>query len=100
MITETKKQVNLVIAGRSYPVQIVPSEEEALQAVVAEVNHRIEGFQQRYPNQDKQDFLVMAMLTFATELHKIQHDSDLAKFQLGMSARLNEISLILDSYAE
>lgn len=72
MITEAKKQVTIVIAGRSYPVQMDPVEEREVKTVVAEVNARVESIQSRYPKQDKQDCLAMAILMYASELHKIR----------------------------
>jgi cell division protein ZapA (FtsZ GTPase activity inhibitor) len=96
MIATSKKQVNLVIAGRSYPVQIDPAEEESLLAIVAEVNRRVEGFQQRHPTQDKQDFLAMAVLTYASELHKIQHTDELIALQESMAAKIATVDHILE----
>ncbi|MCO6486435.1 MAG: cell division protein ZapA [Saprospiraceae bacterium] len=95
MITDTKKHINLVIAGRSYPVQVLPSEEEALHQVVAEVNRRVESFQSRHPGQDKQDLLAMAMLTFATELHQIQNSGDWAVVQDTLSQRIAQVDQLL-----
>lgn len=96
MITETKKQVTLVIAGRSYPVQIDPVEEQEVKTVVAEVNARVESIQSRYPKQDKQDCLAMAILMYASELHKIQHTGELAEMQEAMAAKMSAIENLLD----
>jgi len=95
MVTE-RKQATLVIAGRSYPVQIDPSEEGLVDQVVAEVNRRVEEFQQRYPKQDKQDLLAMATLTLATELHKLRYTGEIAEMQQLMSGKIDRIENLLD----
>jgi len=95
MVTE-RKQATLVIAGRSYPVQIDPSEEGLVDQVVAEVNRRVEEVQQRYPKQDKQDLLAMATLTLATELHKLRYTGEIAEMQQLMSGKIDRIENLLD----
>jgi cell division protein ZapA (FtsZ GTPase activity inhibitor) len=95
MVTE-RKQATLVIAGRSYPVQIDPSEEGLVDQVVSEVNRRVEEFQQRYPKQDKQDLLAMASLTLATELHKLRHTGEMAEMHEVMAGKIDRIESLLD----
>lgn len=95
MVTE-KRQATLVIAGRSYPVQIDPSEEAMVHEVVSEVNRRVEEFQQRHPRQDKQDLLAMASLTLATELHRLRYTGEVAEMQQLMSDKIDRIEHLLD----
>lgn len=97
MIVDMKKQINLIIAGRSYPVQIDPAEETSLMEVVSEVNHRVDEFQRQHPAQDKQDVLAMALLTFASDLHRVQHTGTQVALQESMAAKIAQVDHILGS---
>lgn len=97
MITDMKKQIHLIIAGRSYPVQIDPAEETPLMEVVAEVNRRVDEFQRMHPAQDKQDVMAMAMLTFASDLHRARHTGEMAAMQESMAQKIAQVDQILAS---
>lgn len=92
----SKKQVNLVIAGRSYPVQIEPSEEANLLEVVREVNFKVDNFQKKYPQQDKQDILVMTLLTYANDLFESQHESKVSIIHQEMSEKIASVRRLVD----
>lgn len=62
--------INVMIAGRSYPLRLKAEDETAIRAVVEEVNQKIKEFQYTYKNRDKQDCLSMALLTYAVDSHK------------------------------
>ncbi len=64
------KNINVMIAGRSYPLRIKSEDEVAIRGVVEEINDKIKEFQLTYKNRDKQDCLSMALLTYAVESHK------------------------------
>lgn len=64
------KNINVMIAGRSYPLRIKSEDEVAIRKVVDEINEKIKEFQLTYKNRDKQDCLSMALLTYAVESHK------------------------------
>lgn len=64
------KNINVMIAGRSYPLRIKSEDEIAIRGVVEEINEKIKEFQLTYKNRDKQDCLSMALLTYAVESHK------------------------------
>ncbi|NJL76113.1 MAG: cell division protein ZapA [Saprospiraceae bacterium] len=66
------KQITILVAGRPYPLKIKASDEPTIRKIVKEVNEQIQQFQLSYPTKDKQDSLAMAMLTYATDLHKIR----------------------------
>lgn len=91
-----KKQVNLILAGRTYPVQIDPAEESSLQTVLDEVNLRVESFMKKYPTQDKQDILAMTLLTFATELHQLQHHNSQSETLQLMAEKMIGVRRLLD----
>jgi cell division protein ZapA (FtsZ GTPase activity inhibitor) len=65
--SEGTKNINVLIAGRTYPVRVLPEEESELRGIVQEVNDKIKEFQMTYTNRDKQDCLAMALLTYAVD---------------------------------
>lgn len=66
------KTIKVNLAGRPYPVRIAEAEEEGLRAVVEEINGRFSQFQTNYRDRDKQDWLVMTLLTYAGELQALR----------------------------
>ncbi len=94
MATETdNKPIQVVIAGRPYPIRVSEAEEEGLRALVAEINNRFNDFQMRYRDRDKQDCLVMTLLTYASELRGARETADRTSDEAiaGRLAQLNEL---------
>jgi len=73
--TETKP-ITVVIAGRPYPIRVAEEEEKGLRALVTEINDRFNDFQIKYRDRDKQDCLVMTLLTYASELRSAREQND------------------------
>lgn len=71
---ETVK-LNVVIAGRSYPLVINAGEEERITRLVKELNSKISDFKVRYTDKDTQDHLSMALLTVYNDLDKVRQSS-------------------------
>lgn len=71
---ETVK-LNVVIAGRSYPLIINAGEEERVTRVVKELNTKISDFKVRYTDKDTQDHMAMALLTIYNDLDKVRSAS-------------------------
>jgi cell division protein ZapA len=69
---EPLKSMQVMIAGRTYPLKVKAQDMEAIKQVVEEINEKIKDFQLTYINKDKQDCLAMALLTYAVELHKVK----------------------------
>jgi cell division protein ZapA len=69
---EQLKSMQIMIAGRSYPLRVKEQDMESIKQVVEEINEKIKDFQLTYINKDKQDCLAMALLTYAVELHKVK----------------------------
>lgn len=65
--------MNVVIAGRSYPLIINSDERERVTRLVKELNKKISDFKVRYTDKDTQDHLSMALLTTFNELDKIRN---------------------------
>lgn len=64
--------MQVMIAGRTYPLKVKEQDMEPIKQVVDEINDKIKDFQLTYINKDKQDCLAMALLTYAVELHKVR----------------------------
>ena len=62
--------MQVMIAGRTYPLKVKEHDMEAIRHVVEEINEKVKDFQLTYINKDKQDCLAMSLLTYAVELHK------------------------------
>ena len=67
--------INIVIAGRSYPLNVPDTEEIVLRKVGKQIEQMIKDFEKGYAIKDKQDALAMCAL------------------RLGVSAEMNAISL-------
>ena len=75
MAEQENKPITVVIAGRPYPIRIADAEEKGLRALVTEINDRFNDFQIRYRDRDKQDCLVMTLLTYASELRSAREQA-------------------------
>ncbi|PQJ19709.1 cell division protein ZapA [Tenacibaculum sp. SG-28] len=68
----TKLKVNVVIAGRTYPLSVNDTEEEeGMRKAAKNINELIAEFEQNYAVADKQDVLAMSALQFASKLEII-----------------------------
>ena len=65
----TKLKVNVIIAGRTYPLSVRDTkEEESMRKAAKDINDLIIKFEQNYAVADKQDVLAMCALQFASKL--------------------------------
>jgi len=64
-----KLKINLVIAGRSYPLSVNSNiEEEGMRKAATNINQLISKYEKNYAVSDKQDVLAMCALQFASKL--------------------------------
>ncbi len=64
-----KLKVNVVIAGRTYPLSVSSTdEEEGMRKAARNINELIAKFEENYAVADKQDVLAMCALQFASKL--------------------------------
>ena len=64
-----KLKINLVIAGRSYPLSVNSNiEEEGMRKAADNINQLISKYEKNYAVSDKQDVLAMCALQFASKL--------------------------------
>lgn len=85
----------VVIAGRPYPLRIAAREEEGLRALVKEINERFNDFQVKYSDRDKQDCLVMTLLTYADELRSARKMAD-TTLEGELANRLQALNTLVD----
>ena len=71
-MSDSTNNITVLIAGRPYPLKIKDGDEPIIRRIVKEVNDKIALFQNTYPRKDRQDWLSMALLTSAVDLHKAQ----------------------------
>ena len=64
---ESLLNITVTIADRPYRMKINPSEEEKVRNAANQVNDKIKELQKAYSATDKQDYLAMCALTFASE---------------------------------
>ena len=71
-MSDNTTQITVLIASRPYPLKIKAGDEAIIRRIVSEVNDKISLFQNTYSAKDRQDWLAMAILTYAVDLHKAQ----------------------------
>lgn len=94
-MTEESTKINIIIAGRKYPVLVSVEEESAVKKMEKEVNDKISEIQRGYDGIDKVDALSMTLLTYAFESIKKSKVSE-SSHTLS-DANLDEINNILDT---
>jgi cell division protein ZapA len=90
------KPIQVIIAGRSYPLRVSEAEEDGLRALVEEINARFSDFQLRYRDRDKQDCLVMTLLTYASELRGSRSASQEGVDEQAISERLRRLDELVE----
>ncbi|MEL6140843.1 MAG: cell division protein ZapA [Bacteroidota bacterium] len=95
-MAEEVKSITVVIASRPYPIRVRKSEEAGLRRLVAEINAKFNEFQIKYSDRDKQDCLVMTLLTYASELRAARHA---AATELGgeITQRIKDLEQLVDA---
>lgn len=63
-----KIKIKINVAGRLYPLTIMPKEEEAVRKAGKDLNDMIKNFEDNYAVNDKQDVLSMCALMLASKL--------------------------------
>lgn len=77
-----KLKVNVVIAGRNYPLSVNNvEEEEGMRKAAKNINELIAKFEENYAVADKQDVLAMCALQFASkvEIEKLANSKETEK---------------------
>lgn len=81
-------KIKLSIADRVYPLNINPSQEEALRKATKKIEEMIKRFEKSYAVRDKQDVLAMCALQFASQVEQkgIDNDSDSKNVEIKLRA--------------
>lgn len=94
-----KLKINVVIAGRTYPLSVNNiKEEEGMRKAANAINQLISKFEQNYAVSDKQDVLAMAALQFAAKLEILSlHKTDNRQEEM---QKLNELTKLVSNHLE
>lgn len=92
-----KLKINIVIAGRTYPLSVNNThEEEGMRKAAANINSLIAKYEENYAVSDKQDVLAMCALQFASKLELAHLESN--EEQTEALQKLNALSQRIDSH--
>nr|WP_088322783.1 cell division protein ZapA [Polaribacter tangerinus] len=90
-------KINIVIAGRNYPLSVRNTkEEEGMRKAALAINNLISKYEQNYAVSDKQDVLAMCALQFASKLEiaSLQKETDSTE----TINKLKELTNMVDSH--
>jgi cell division protein ZapA (FtsZ GTPase activity inhibitor) len=92
-----KLKINIVIAGRTYPLSVNNTkEEEGMRKAATAINNLISMYEQNYAVSDKQDVLAMSALQFASKLEILSLDKiDTKEEEI---EKLNELTNLVSSH--
>lgn len=68
------KSIEVMIAGRAFPLKVTEEEETLILQVTEEINEKVKNLQNTYLQKDKQDCLSMTLLTYALENARLKND--------------------------
>ena len=88
------RRITITIAGRSYPLQVPPAEEETLRRVGKQIEAMIKDFEQNFDIRDKQDALAMCALRLgaSAEVAQVTNEKNIKE----STRRVLEISKTLE----
>lgn len=87
--------IKVVIAGRPYPMSIVPEQEEVVRKAAGLVNESIKDYAHRFQFTDQQDLLAMVALQFANDSIELESQKNFREEE--MEQKLNEIDQLLEA---
>ena len=94
-----KLKINVVIAGRSYPLSVKNTkEEEGMRKAAANINNLISLYEQNYAVNDKQDVLAMCALRFASQVEISSIDKNDTRGKA--LEKINKLNEMLASHLE
>ncbi|MEX6625296.1 cell division protein ZapA [Tenacibaculum pacificus] len=93
----TKIKVNVVIAGRTYPLSVKNTDEEqGMRTAAKNINDLLVKFEQNYAVADKQDVLAMCALQFASKLEIVSLKN--TKDNTEVINKINDLTNLLDKH--
>lgn len=92
-----KLKINVVIAGRTYPLNVNSTqEEEGMRKAAIAINALIKNYEQNYAVSDKQDVLAMCALQFASKVEISSLEEDTTSKEL--VDKIKELTSLVDSH--
>lgn len=88
--------IKVTIAGRSYPLTIDRSEEEAIRKAADAINKNVKDLQSNYAVRDMQDLLAMTSLQISTDLLKQNKSVEQEHTEKGIKQLDSEIKSFLN----
>ena len=99
IIIVEKLKINLVIAGRTYPLSVNNTlEEEGMRKAAANINQLISMYEKNYAVSDKQDVLAMCALQFASKLEI--STLDINEINTEALDKINELTKLVSNHLE
>ena len=94
-----KLKINIVLAGRTYPLSVNNTkEEEGMRKAATAINKLIAMYEQNYAVSDKQDVLAMCALQFASKMEIASIEKDFTNTEA--IDKLNELTNLVNSHLE
>ncbi|MGY0407831.1 MAG: cell division protein ZapA [Polaribacter sp.] len=94
-----KLKINIVIAGRNYPLRVQNTkEEEGMRKAANTINQLISKFEQNYAVSDKQDVLSMCALQFASKLEISSLEKDALHTEV--THKIKELTHLVETHLE
>ena len=90
------RRITINIAGRVYPLNVPPAEEETLRKVGKQIENMIKDFEANFDVRDKQDALAMCALKLGANAEVAQLSSE--KNIQSSQNRLKEINQLLEEF--
>jgi len=88
------KTIDIYIAGKNFPVEITPEEEQSIRSLANTLNQKITEFQNTFPGREKIDYVIMTLLSHTYDLQKTT--DELTQSHLAVLKQLQDISIVLD----
>lgn len=86
-------KIEVIIAGRKYPIKVTKEEETIVRNIEKHLNQKIHEFQIKYGDRDKMDCVLMTLLTVAFDNAKSESSIDNDE----IDNRLNKLEQLIDS---
>jgi len=91
-----KLKINIVIAGRTYPLSVNNTkEEEGMRKAANAINKLISMYEQNYAVSDKQDVLAMCALQFASKVEITTIETDSTNREV--VSKIKELTNLIDA---
>ncbi len=99
LLVSEKLKINVVIAGRSYPLSVESiQEEEGMRKAAANINNLISLYEKNYAVNDKQDVLAMCALRFAAQVEIASLDATI-KNEKALE-KINHLNELIQSHLD